>query len=104
LSIVFIHKLAIFVDPPTLCFIQARLGKKAWVIQPRKFLLPRSPVLTTLLCPSVTLSKISRLPQEWRQQQSNGLSAVQLCYSKSFPVNFLEFCDLIANRLEGISS
>jgi hypothetical protein len=39
-----------------------------------------------------------------RQQQSNGLSVVQLYYSKSFPVNFSEFCDLIANRLEGISS
>jgi hypothetical protein len=64
LSIVFIYKLAIFIDPPTLCFIQARLGKKAQVIQPRKFLLRRLPVLTTSLCPSDTLSKISRLPQE----------------------------------------
>jgi hypothetical protein len=43
-------------------------------------------------------------PSDIRQQQSNGLSTVQLHYSKSFPVNFSEFCDLIANRLEDISS
>jgi hypothetical protein len=43
-------------------------------------------------------------PSDIRQQQSNGLSIVQLCHSKSSPVNFSEFCDLIANRLEDISS
>jgi hypothetical protein len=43
-------------------------------------------------------------PSDIRQQQSNGLSIVQLHHSKSFPLNFSEFCDLIANRLEDISS
>jgi hypothetical protein len=43
-------------------------------------------------------------PSDTRQQQSNGLLAVQLHCSKSFPVNFSEFSDLIVNRLEGVSS